>query len=84
MFANRWPMAGPRLSAAARRRRSRHHRPAFLVDHAKLGRIAAIVERHWPEAIDPAMIGDPDLIAKIEAARLALLEALDCLILARG
>ncbi|SUJ15390.1 Uncharacterised protein [Sphingomonas paucimobilis] len=30
------------------------------------------------------MIGDPDLIAKIEAARLALLEALDCLILAQG
>ena len=58
--------------------------PRFLVDHAKLGRIAAIVERHWPEAIDPAMIGDPDLIAKIEAARLALLEALDCLILAQG
>ena len=56
--------------------------PRFLVDHARLDRIAAIVERHWPEAIDPAMITNPDLIVGIEAARLALLEALDCLILA--
>ena len=28
--------------------------PRFLVDEAKIGRIARIVEAHWPEAIDPA------------------------------
>ncbi|WP_084580810.1 N-succinylarginine dihydrolase [Sphingomonas azotifigens] len=51
--------------------------PRFLVDDAKLGRIAAVIEAHWPEAIDPAQIADPDLIAGIERARTALLEALD-------
>lgn len=48
----------------------------FLVDDAKLDRIAAVVEAHWPEAIDPAAIADPALIARIEAARRALLETL--------
>ncbi|MET4895910.1 N-succinylarginine dihydrolase [Sphingomonadaceae bacterium jetA1] len=57
--------------------------PRFLVDHATLDRIATVVEAHWPEAIDPTGIGDPTLIARIESGRLALLEALDCLILAR-
>ncbi len=51
--------------------------PRFLVDHAKLDRIAAIVAAHWPEAIDPASIGDPTLIAAIEAARSTLLTELD-------
>ncbi|MEG3089959.1 N-succinylarginine dihydrolase [Sphingomonas sp. PB1R3] len=55
----------------------------FLVDHARLDRIAAVVEAHWPEAIDPTEIGDPALIARIESARTALLSELDCLILAR-
>lgn len=50
--------------------------PRFLVDDAKLDRIAALVEAHWPEAIDPAAIADPALIARIEAARRALLETL--------
>lgn len=50
--------------------------PRFLVDAAKLDRIAAIVEAHWPEAIDPAAIADPALVATIEQARHALLEAL--------
>ena len=50
--------------------------PRFLVDDAKLDRIAAVVEAHWPEAIDPAAIADPALIARIEAARRALLETL--------
>ncbi len=58
--------------------------PRFLVDHAALDRIAAVIEAHWPEAIDPTEIGDPALIAKIEAARTALLTELDCLILATG
>jgi succinylarginine dihydrolase len=51
--------------------------PRFLVDHAKLDRIASIVGAHWPEAIDPASIAAPGLIADIEAARTALLRALD-------
>ncbi len=51
--------------------------PRFLVDHAKLDRIAAVISAHWPEAIDPADIGNPPLIAQIEHARAALLEALD-------
>ncbi len=49
----------------------------FLVDHAKLDRIAAVVTGHWPEAIDPAAIGDPALIVRIEAAHDALLQTLD-------
>ncbi|MET3710050.1 succinylarginine dihydrolase [Sphingomonas trueperi] len=51
--------------------------PRFLVDAAKLDRIAAVIEAHWPEAIDPNAIADPALVARIEAARAALLEALD-------
>lgn len=54
----------------------------FLVDHARLDRIAAVVEAYWPEAIDPTAIGDPALIDRIETARQALLTDLDCLILA--
>jgi succinylarginine dihydrolase len=50
--------------------------PRFLVDEAKLDRIAAIVQRHWPEQIDDDL-QQPVLIAEIEAARAALLEALD-------
>ncbi len=48
--------------------------PRFLVDAAKLDRIAAVVERHWPEAIAFDAIADPVLIERIEAARRALLE----------
>ncbi len=51
--------------------------PRFLVDVAKLDRIATVIEAHWPETIDPATIGDPGLIARIEDARAALIEALD-------
>ena len=50
--------------------------PRFLVDHAKLDRIAAVIEAQWPDAIDPAAIADPALIARIETARHALLETL--------
>jgi len=49
----------------------------FLVDAAKLDRIAAVIEAQWPEAIDPAAIADPALVARIEGARTALLETLD-------
>ena len=51
--------------------------PRFLVDHAKLDRIAAVVVAHWPEAIAPQDIGDAALVADIERARTALLESLD-------
>lgn len=50
--------------------------PRFLVDHAKLDRIAALVEAQWPETIAQDEIGDPALIARIEAARAALLDLL--------
>lgn len=50
--------------------------PRFLVDAAKLDRIAAVIEAHWPEAIGQDDIGDPALIARIRAARNALLESL--------
>jgi succinylarginine dihydrolase len=50
--------------------------PRFLVDAGKLDRIAALVEMHWPETIAQDEIGDPALIARIEAARAALLDLL--------
>ncbi len=51
--------------------------PRFLVDAAKLDRIAGIVAAHWPETIDPAAIADPALWREAEAAREALFAALD-------
>ena len=51
--------------------------PRFLVDAAKLDRIAAIVDAHWPETIAPDDLANPALWTKIEAARAALLSALD-------
>ncbi|WP_066795254.1 N-succinylarginine dihydrolase [Sphingomonas soli] len=50
--------------------------PRFLVDAAKLDRIAAVIEARWPEQIAQDQIGEPALIASIEKARTALLEAL--------
>lgn len=51
--------------------------PRFLVDHARLDRIAAVVAEHWPAEIAAAQIGDAALITRIARARAALLEALD-------
>ncbi|MDR6126255.1 succinylarginine dihydrolase [Sphingomonas sp. SORGH_AS802] len=51
--------------------------PRFLVDDARLDRIAAVIEQHWPERIEADAIGDPALIAQIESARAALLKTLD-------
>jgi len=51
--------------------------PRFLVDDGKLDRIAGVIESHWPETIAPDGLGDPSLWAAIEAARAALLAALD-------
>jgi succinylarginine dihydrolase len=50
--------------------------PRFLVDEARLDAIAALVEAHWPEAIEAGAIGDRALVARIESARHALLEGL--------
>ncbi|WP_294355782.1 N-succinylarginine dihydrolase [uncultured Sphingomonas sp.] len=49
----------------------------FLVDDARLDLIADVVTRYWPETIGPEQIGDPALIAQVERAREALLQALD-------
>lgn len=50
--------------------------PRFLVDEAKLDRIAAVIQTHWPEAIAFDAIGDAALVRQVEAARRALLEEL--------
>ena len=49
----------------------------FMVEEAKLGRIAAVVEEKWPEQIAPPDLAEPALWDRIEAARRALYEALD-------
>jgi succinylarginine dihydrolase len=51
--------------------------PRFLVDEAKLDRLAAVVAEHWPESIDPARLSDAALHGQVEDARTALLDALD-------
>ncbi|MBS0478731.1 MAG: N-succinylarginine dihydrolase [Proteobacteria bacterium] len=51
--------------------------PRFLVDDAKLDRIAAVIQAHWPEQIAIDQIGDPRLIERIRVARNALLNELD-------
>jgi succinylarginine dihydrolase len=51
--------------------------PRFLVDEAKLDRLAAVVAAHWPERIAAGALTDPALVATIVDARRALLEALD-------
>jgi succinylarginine dihydrolase len=49
----------------------------FLVDEAKLDRIAQVVETQWPEAIAPADLLEPALWERMEEARGALFEALE-------
>jgi succinylarginine dihydrolase len=51
--------------------------PRFLVDEARLDRIAEVIARNWPEEIDRRELRDQDLIRDIEDARAALLDALD-------
>jgi succinylarginine dihydrolase len=50
--------------------------PRFLVDGAKLDRIAAAIERNWPAEIHIDALQQPALIGDIERARGALLEEL--------
>ena len=56
--------------------------PRFLVDEAKLDRIAKVIGDNWPEQIHHAELQRPSLIADVERARVALLETLDLLELA--
>jgi succinylarginine dihydrolase len=51
--------------------------PRFLVDDAKLDRIAEVIRSRWPVEIANAELRSLSLIRDIEAARAGLLEALD-------
>ena len=51
--------------------------PRFLVDEAKLDRIADVIKRSWPDEIAHDELQRPALIAAVEQARSALLEVLD-------
>ena len=51
--------------------------PRFIVDEAKLDRIGEVIARHWPAAIAPDDLVSPALVRDVEAARLALLDALE-------
>ena len=51
--------------------------PRFLVDEARLDRIAAVIERAWPAEIHSDDLQSPALISDVERARSALLESLD-------
>ena len=51
--------------------------PRFLVDEARLGLLAGVIGRYWPEEIAIGDLQSPGLIASVRAARAALLEALD-------
>ncbi len=50
--------------------------PRFMADEGKLDRIAAVVERSWPEQIDTVDLGSAALIDAVEQARAALLDEL--------
>lgn len=49
----------------------------FMVDEARLDLIADVVRTRWPDEIHTSDLQRPTLVADIEAARTALLEALD-------
>jgi succinylarginine dihydrolase len=51
--------------------------PRFMVDDAKLDWVADVIRRHWPEQIHHDDLQSSALIGDIEAARVALLEAID-------
>ena len=51
--------------------------PRFLVDEARLDRIAALIGDQWPEEIHSDDLQDPGLVEAIEKARAALLQSLD-------
>jgi succinylarginine dihydrolase len=45
----------------------------FIADEGKLDRIAAVIAEYWPESISPSQLGDLTLVARVQAARAALL-----------
>jgi succinylarginine dihydrolase len=51
--------------------------PRFMVDEPKLERLAALIAEHWPEQIAPDDLLNPELWARMEGARAALLHTLD-------
>lgn len=51
--------------------------PRFMVDEGKLGKLANVIERHWPEEIHHEDLQEPALIADIERARAMLLDTLE-------
>jgi succinylarginine dihydrolase len=51
--------------------------PRFMVDEAKLDRIAGVISEHWPERIQPDDLLRPDLWEQLETAREALLDELE-------
>ena len=51
--------------------------PRFLIDEAKLDGIGDVIARYWPKQIHREDLQQPGLIAEIERARAALLDALD-------
>ena len=51
--------------------------PRFLLDEAKIDRLDQVVARHWPESLEPGSIEESAAVASIEAARAALLDALE-------
>lgn len=50
--------------------------PRFLVQDAKLDAIAEVIDRYWPTTIGAGDLADPELIIRIEQARLQLLSCL--------
>ena len=58
--------------------------PRFLVDHGRLDRLSDVVGRHWPVEIEVADLQRPGVIAAVEGAREALIEALELGELASG
>ncbi len=51
--------------------------PRFLVDEARLDRIAATIGDHWPDEIHSDDLQDPGLVEAVEKARAALLQSLE-------
>jgi succinylarginine dihydrolase len=51
--------------------------PRFLVDEAKLDRLAEVIGRTWPQEIATSDLQSPLLIDSVRQARAALLDALD-------
>jgi succinylarginine dihydrolase len=51
--------------------------PRFLVDDAKLDRLAEVIEQTWPDEIAAGDIQQPALVADVERARVALFKELD-------